>query len=202
MYLVRPPYLLQQLYPQATWRMSPAEKVLYLTFDDGPIAGVTEKVLDILEEQNIRATFFCVGENAGRHPEILKRALDAGHRLGNHTYNHLRGWDCDTRKYLRNVQKCAAIVDSDLFRPPYGKAKRSQMAILIKRYRIIMWDVLSGDYDRATSPEQCLDNVTKNIRNGSIIVFHDSLKAADNMLYALPKFIAFAKKEGFSFGLL
>jgi peptidoglycan/xylan/chitin deacetylase (PgdA/CDA1 family) len=133
---------------------------------------------------------------------LYNEILNAGHRTGNHTYNHLKGWDTDTRAYLKNVQRCAELVNSELFRPPYGKAKKSQLQILKKKYKIIMWDVLSGDYDKKTSPEECLKNATEHLRNGSLIVFHDSLKAWKNLEYTLPRFIRFAKEKGYEFALL
>jgi peptidoglycan/xylan/chitin deacetylase (PgdA/CDA1 family) len=182
--------------------MSPDERKIYLTFDDGPVPDVTPGLLDVLKEENIRATFFCVGENVEKHPELYSRVLAEGHAVGNHTYNHLNGWKTHGNQYIRNVLKCAACVDSKLFRPPYGRAKKSQMAMLSGQYRIIMWDVLSYDYDKSTSPEQCLRNVSDHVRNGSVIVFHDSLKAQRNMEYTLPRFIRFAKDQGFAFGTL
>jgi peptidoglycan/xylan/chitin deacetylase (PgdA/CDA1 family) len=179
--------------------MSPAEKKIYLTFDDGPVPDVTPGVLDILKKEGVPATFFCVGENVERNPEIYQRILKEGHAVGNHTYNHLNGWKSHGHQYARNVLKCAGLVNSKLFRPPYGRAKKSQMSVLSSQYKIIMWDVLTYDYDKKTSPEQCLQNVNENVRNGSVIVFHDSLKAQRNMEYALPRFIAYAKEHGFEF---
>lgn len=202
MYLVRPPYLLKKLYPKAIWRKDASQKKIYLTFDDGPVPGITPWVLDILKQYDIRATFFCVGENAEKYPQLLQRIIDEKHRVGNHTYNHLNGWNTHTTSYLKNIQKCADLIDSDLFRPPYGKTKKSQYSILKSNYSIIMWDVLSGDYDKNTSPEKCLNNVTNAVRNGSIIVFHDSYKAQKNIEYALPRFIEHAKTNGFEFGVL
>ena len=205
MYLVRPPYLFKKIYPQAIWRMPANKKKIYLTFDDGPIPAITPWVLDLLKEENIRASFFCVGENIANNPEIYQRILDEGHAAGNHTYNHLNGWNTHGNQYARNVLKCAEVMkktggnSSKLFRPPYGRAKKSQIGQLASQYSIIMWDVLSGDYDKNTSPEQCLKNVIENVRNGSIIVFHDSRKAQKNMEYALPGFIRYAKEKGFEF---
>jgi peptidoglycan/xylan/chitin deacetylase (PgdA/CDA1 family) len=202
MYLVRPPYLLKKLYPKATWRKDPSQKKIYLTFDDGPIPDITPWVLDVLKQHDIKATFFCVGENAKKYPQLLQRIIDEKHRVGNHTYNHLNGWNTHTTSYLENIQKCADLIDSDLFRPPYGKTKKSQYSVLKSQYSIIMWDVLSGDYDKNTSPEKCLNNVTDAVRNGSIIVFHDSYKAQKNITYTLPRFIEYAKRNEFEFGIL
>ena len=206
MYLVRPPYLLKKLYPKALWRLDASKKKIYLTFDDGPVKGVTEWVLDILKEKKISATFFCVGENVKSNPEIFQRVLSEDHAVGNHTYNHLNGWNTHTARYIANAAKCAQLVSSKLFRPPYGKLKKSQLENLIApknksfgKYAIILWDVLSGDYDKNTSPEMCLQNVKDYTRNGSIIVFHDSYKAEEKVKYALPKFIDWALKEEFEF---
>lgn len=216
MYLVRPPYLLKQLYSRAVWRMDRTSKKIYLTFDDGPVPSVTPWVLDVLKQNNIKATFFCVGENVVENPDIFQRILEEGHSVGNHTYNHLNGWNTHTKKYMENVELCDQAIRSgigfkhtNLFRPPYGKAKKSQIEYLSSKkdqdqtpYSIIMWDVLSGDYDKNTSPSTCLKNVNDNVRNGSIIVFHDSPKAQQNLEYALPRFIEHAKGQGFEFDKL
>lgn len=178
------------------------EKKIYLTFDDGPVPIITTWVLDILKQENIKATFFCVGENVSNNTEIYTRILDEKHAVGNHTYNHLKGWNTHGNQYIRNVIKCAEVVDSKLFRPPYGRIKKSQLSLINKQYSVIMWDVLSGDYDKNTSPEQCLKNVIGNVRNGSVIVFHDSFKAQKNMEYAFPRFIRYAKEKGFEFDVL
>jgi peptidoglycan-N-acetylglucosamine deacetylase len=202
MYLVRPTYLLKSVFPSLIWRKDPSLKKLYLTFDDGPVPEITAWVLDLLKKENINATFFCVGDNVQKNPEIYQRIQNEGHVVGNHTYNHMNGWDFPTKEYLENIEKCAELVNSSLFRPPYGKLKPSQVSNLISQYSIIMWDVLSGDYDKNTSPEKCLKNVKDHFRNGSIIVFHDSQKAKRNLMYALPLFIRYAKTEGFEFDIL
>lgn len=202
MYFVRPPYLLKKIYPKAIWRKDSSQKKIYLTFDDGPVTSVTPGVLDVLKSNNIQATFFCVGENVESNPKIFQRILKENHCVGNHTFNHLKGWNTHSEKYFENISKCNALVQSKLFRPPYGRIKKSQYSYLKSQYSIIMWDVLTGDYDKNTSPEKCLKNSTENLRNGSIIVFHDSLKAKEKMEYALPKFIEFAKKGGFEFATL
>ncbi|MBA3704621.1 MAG: polysaccharide deacetylase family protein [Bacteroidetes bacterium] len=202
MYLVRPPYLLKKLYPKVIWRMDASQKKIYLTFDDGPVPGITSWVLDVLKQQQVSATFFCVGENAEKYPELFQRITDEKHSVGNHTYHHLNGWNTHTNDYLQNIQKCAEAVNSNLFRPPYGRLKKSQISSLKSQYSIIMWDVLSGDYSKTTSPEICLSNVTGAVRNGSIVVFHDSYKAQKNLEYTLPRFIEFAKSNGFEFGVL
>ena len=187
--------------------MNSSQKKIYLTFDEGPIPTITSWVLDVLKLHNIAATFFCVGENVVKHPELFQRIITEKHSVGNHTYHHLNGWKTHTDKYLQNVEKCAEVVNSKLFRPPYGRLKKSQYSMLIPiatetQYSIIMWDILSGDYDKNTSPEKCLNNITGTVRNGSIIVFHDSYKAKKNIEYTLPRFIEYAKTKGFEFGVL
>jgi peptidoglycan/xylan/chitin deacetylase (PgdA/CDA1 family) len=202
MYLVRPPYLLKKLYARGVWRKDVTEKKIYLTFDDGPVPLVTPWVLDVLKEAGIVATFFCVGENVQKHPDIYQRIIHDNHAVGNHTYHHISGWNTTLREYMADVEKCAAYVTSNLFRPPYGRIRKVQQRQLEIQYSIVMWDVLSGDYDRCTTPERCLKNVTAKVRNGSIILFHDSVKAQKNMQYALPRFIADAKAKGYEFGKL
>ena len=202
MYLVRPPYLYKKILSKAIWRLNPLDKKIYLTFDDGPIPEVTPWVLNLLKQSTIKATFFCVGENVAKNPEIFNQIVEHGHSIGNHTFNHLNGWNTDTNKYIQNIKQCEELVHSNLFRPPYGKLKPTQFLLLNPKYKIIMWDVLGGDYDKETPPEKCLKNVIDNVRNGSIILFHDSLKAQLNMQYALPLFISYAKEKGFQFARL
>ncbi len=179
--------------------MPTEEKTLYLTFDDGPIAEVTPWVLDQLAEYNAKATFFCVGENVLRHPEIIEQMIAEGHTAANHTQNHLSGWASENVPYFHNVRKCAQLVDSDLFRPPYGRMKPRQAQFLLRHYRIVMWDVLSADFDPNISEEQCLNNVLKNTNEGSIIVMHDSLKAQKNMRYTLPRMLEHFSSLGYTF---
>ncbi len=179
--------------------MNPLEKKIYLTFDDGPIPEVTPWVLELLNKENVKATFFCVGANVEKHPENFRQILAEGHAVGNHSFNHLNGWKTNNTTYIDNVKQCSQVVDSKLFRPPYGKLRKSQSSILSNEYSIIMWNVLSGDFDKATSPEKCLQNATKHLKNGAIVLFHDSIKAKVNMEYALPRFITFAKQKGFEF---
>lgn len=202
MHFVRPFFFLNYVYPQAIWRKEKDRNNIYLTFDDGPIPEITPWILDCLKEKNIKATFFCVGENIQKHPDIFQRILEEGHAVGNHTYNHLKGWDTDNQQYLDNIAKCNALTKTSLFRPPYGRAKKSQMKILSKEYKIIMWDVLTGDYDHRISPDQCYKNCIDFTRNGSIIVFHDNVKAIDNVKYALPKSIDTLLGRGFQFKTL
>lgn len=206
MYLVKTPFWLRWLYPSLTWRMPGNEKCIYLTFDDGPIPVVTPFVLETLKKFDAHATFFCIGENVMKYPEIYQQVLQAGHGIGNHTFNHLKGWVTPDDIYLENVMQCRQLVKSDLFRPPYGRGKRSQYRKLTAglgskndQFRIIMWDVLSGDFDTKLSPPNCLQNVLRNTVPGSIVVFHDSLKAFDRLEYALPRALEFWQKQGYVF---
>lgn len=206
MYLVKTPSLFRFIYPSLVWKMPRNEKTIYLTFDDGPIPDVTDFVLKTLDDFKIKATFFCIGDNILKHPRIYQALKDANHAIGNHTFNHLRGWDTPTDVYTENFKKCQELTATHLFRPPYGRIKFAQIKAIKKAMgsdlKIIMWDILTGDYDSATSPEDCLENSIKHTRNGSIVVFHDSLKAKKNMQYALPKYIEYFKDKGYSFATL
>ncbi len=202
MYLVKTPQFIQKLFPNFTWRVPTDEKVIHLTFDDGPIPEVTPWVLDLLAQHNAKATFFCVGDNVRKHPDVLEMVKRAGHAIGNHTYNHLNGWLTDNVQYFLNVRRCAHELRSSLFRPPYGRMKPRQGEFLQRHYRIVMWDVLSGDFDPEISAEQCLDNVLSNAKKGSIIVFHDSLKAWEKLQHVLPKVLAHFSEKGFRFSHL
>jgi peptidoglycan/xylan/chitin deacetylase (PgdA/CDA1 family) len=200
MYLTRTPAFVQNLFPGFIWRTETADKQLFLTFDDGPVPEVTPWVLDQLKKYDAHATFFCVGENVKRYPEIYRRIHREGHAVGNHTFNHISGWSHDPDAYLENVSSCSEYVESNLFRPPYGRLGRKQARSLMGRqYRIVMWDVLSGDFDRSLEPEQCYQNVINNARSGSIIVFHDSIKAEQNLRWALPKVLDFYSGQGYEF---
>ena len=198
MYLVKTPRLIQNLFPNFKWSIPVEEKKVYLTFDDGPIPEVTPWVLDLLKEYNFKATFFCVGENALKHPEVLNRIIDEGHTIGNHTFNHLNGWNTENIKYFHNIRNCAHLINSKLFRPPYGRIKPKQAQFIQRHYDIIMWTLLSGDFDPLLSKEMCLENVVSNIHPGSIIVFHDSLKAFEKLKYVLPKTLENLKLLGFT----
>ncbi|MGV3761638.1 polysaccharide deacetylase family protein [Parapedobacter sp.] len=202
MYTVRPPVFLKWFYPTLTWHRSRAEKCIFLTFDDGPIPDVTPFVINTLKNYDIKATFFCVGENIKKHPELFDRLVENGHRIGNHTYNHLNGWQTPDDIYLQNADRCQQFTHTNLFRPPYGRGRRSQYKRLHETYDIIMWDVLSGDFDTSLSPDKCLRNVIKYTRNGSIVVFHDNIKAAPRITYALPRAIEHWLGHGYAFGVL
>ena len=218
MYLIKSPLLLKWYYPSLLWNKSRTEKVIYLTFDDGPIPNVTDFVLKTLKVFNAKATFFCIGDNIVKHPDVYANVINDGHAIGNHTFNHLKGWKTDDETYIENILKCQALTKSNLFRPPYGRIKKSQIRSLQSlvlspqsdsrlktqdsRLNIIMWDVLSGDFDINLSPEKCYQNVIKHTENGSIIVFHDSLKAFDRLAYALPRVLKYFKNKGFTFSTL
>ena len=199
---VRPPYLLRRLYPGAIWRMSKTEKKVYLTFDDGPVPGVTPAALSVLKQFDVKATFFCVGNNVQKHPGIYQQILAEGHVTANHTFHHVDGWNTSTKDYLREVEACARVVSSGLFRPPYGRMRPPQRKAIRQQYKIVLWDVLTYDFDQSLSGETCLRLALDNSREGSIVVFHDSEKAKERMLYALPGYIAGMKARGFEFGVL
>lgn len=203
-YFIKTPWLVQRLFSSYVWKMPESEKNIYLTFDDGPHPVVTPFVLNVLEQYNAKATFFCIGKNVAQYPDIYRKTIKEGHSTGNHTQNHLNGWKTRTEKYLEDVAEAATIIKSNLFRPPYGRLKTSQAkgietAINQGKIKIIFWDVLSADFDAAVSPEQCLAHVINNARAGSIVVFHDSEKAFDKLKYALPQVLEILSEKGFSF---
>ena len=182
--------------------VQPASKIIYLTFDDGPVPEVTPWVLSQLAQYNALATFFCVGDNVRRNTDIFNEVVEAGHSVGNHTFNHLNGWSTPAKTYLDNVAECAAFVSSNLFRPPYGRVSARQAQVLHRDYEIVMWDVLSGDFDQTLQPENCYENVIKHTRSGSILLFHDSIKASRNLFYALPRVLAYFSQLGYQFKAL
>lgn len=201
--------IIKLLFPKYLWSIPDVEKKVYLTFDDGPIPEITEWVLEILKEENIPATFFCIGDNIKKHPDIFKKVVLTDHSIGNHTFNHLKGWKTSVKEYIQNFETCEEIIVQEagktqkLFRPPYGKIKPSQAKIIRKKgYKIVMWDIITYDFDANTSTEVCIQNVVNNVQNGSIIVFHDSKKAWPNLQVALPEVIKMLKSKGFEFGKL
>lgn len=197
--LIQPKKLLKNIYPKAIWNLSRKEKVIYLTFDDGPIEGLTDWVLDELKMYEASATFFCVGNNIIKNREIFERIKRENHSVGNHTMFHTKGFSADTNSYLSEIEDCKKLVDSNLFRPPYGRMKFSQYKKLIKLgYKIILWDNISYDYEKITA-EHCLKNVIRNTKNGSIVLFHDNIKAEVNLKYTLPLFLEHFKNLGFQF---
>jgi peptidoglycan/xylan/chitin deacetylase (PgdA/CDA1 family) len=197
MYFVKTPGFFKYLFPNGEWEMKTGEKNIFLTFDDGPIPEITPWVLDTLNAYDAKATFFCVGENAQRHPDLVDRIREEGHSLGSHTFNHLNGWHTENTEYYRNVRRGAREVGSELFRPPYGKLKFHQARFLSQHYRIIMWDILGGDFDPLITSEQVYQNLTKNVVSGSIIVLHDSIKSMDKVRYVLPRFLDFCAENDF-----
>ena len=202
MYLSYSPFWLRWFYPTLTWHKNRKEKIIFLTFDDGPIPLVTPFVLNTLKKFNAEATFFCIGENIDKHPEVFADVIEAGHKVGNHTYNHLKGWNFKDNEYLDNIKKCAQHTGIQLFRPPYGRIKKSQIKalyLLNPEVEIVMWDVLSGDFDQSITAEDCINNVLKNVKNGSIIVFHDSLKAFGRLEKSLPIILEKLSKRGYTF---
>jgi len=194
--------LFRPLLGKLTWRRDSSSKVIYLTFDDGPVPEVTPLVLDLLDKFNLKATFFCVGDNVQKYPELYKEILRRGHKTGNHTFNHLKGFNVSTNEYVANVEKASEYIESDLFRPPYGRIKRKQRKILELEYEIIMWDLLTFDYNHKLEKETIFRRVKRQSRNGSIVVFHDSIKAKNNMLSVLPLAIEFWNSHGYTFGVL
>ena len=199
MYVVKAPWLLKKIYPTLLWALYENKPVCYLSFDDGPTPGITGWVLDQLKEYNAKATFFCIGKNVERHPELYQRILSEGHCTGNHSYSHVNGWKQSTEAYLEDIEKCRSQVDSKLFRPPYGKITWRQIRKLSTHYKIVMWDVISGDFDQSIDGEKCYKNVVTHTRSGSIIVFHDSKKAAPRLQYVLPKILEHFSEKGFLF---
>ena len=202
MFIERPFILLKSYDKGALWRIKSDEKTVYVTFDDGPDPDVTPKVLDILDQYGVKATFFCVGDNVHKHPEVFEDILRRGHRLGNHTYNHIKGFDTSTGFYMRNVAKADELIHSDLVRPPYGRIKPSQFRELKKKYRVVFWDVVTRDYNQRLSPNDVFRIIHWYCRSGSIVVFHDSKKAQKNMLAVLPRAIEFWQKKNYKFCLL
>jgi len=196
MILSYPPNFIKKVYPSLTWSESSAEKELYLTFDDGPTPEITQKVLDLLAMYQSKASFFCLGKNIVNNPKLFSKIQSAGHSIGNHTFNHTNGWKNTTAEFIHDVLSFDEVYRTKLFRPPYGRLKSSQIKVLKGRYKIIMWSILTQDYDSRISPKECAEVACSNWEKGSIIVFHDSVKAKGNMLFALEQVLQKAKKEG------
>jgi peptidoglycan-N-acetylglucosamine deacetylase len=197
MIIAKAPQLLTKLLPRLTWELNGEEKNVYLTFDDGPTPDVTPWVLDKLKKYDAKATFFALGRNVEHNPDIFNQILSEGHSVGNHTYSHLKGWGCSNSTYLEDIELANRLINSKLFRPPYGRIKPSQVTLLQKSYKIIMWSVLSIDYNRRLAGDTCVRNVMDNVRPGSIIVFHDSAKARKNLYHALPVVLERLREKGF-----
>lgn len=203
MYFVKTPGWLKKIYSNYVWHVPTRDKHLYLSFDDGPHPVATPFVLDTLKKYNAKATFFCIGKNVAAHGDIYQRILSERHAVGNHTHNHLNGWKTDVQTYLENIQKASEYIESRLYRPPYGRIRKQQGRALRKAgYKVIMWDVLSSDFDACITPEKCLKNVLKNSSSGSIIVFHDSEKAFKNIVYVLPEILKFFSNKGYTFEVI
>jgi peptidoglycan-N-acetylglucosamine deacetylase len=199
MLLATVPKIISRTFPSFIWNIPEKERIVYLTFDDGPIPQTTPWLLNLLNQYQAKASFFCVGENVRKYPHLYNSLLFEGHTVGNHTYNHLVGWKTSVHDYIDNVNKAKSLIDSELFRPPHGLIKNGQFQILKNEFKVVMWDVLSMDYDKKVRPEQCYRNVIENVKPGSIVVFHDSIKAWKNVSYALPKTLDTLKKAGFEF---
>ena len=199
MIIAKSPRILRKLMPRLTWEINGKPNAVYLTFDDGPTPDVTPWVLDMLRKHNAKATFFALGRNVDHNPEIFQQILDEGHAVGNHTYSHLKGWGASNKSYFEDIELAQRLMmGSKLFRPPYGRIKASQVTELMKTYRIIMWSVLSIDYNRRVPGDRCVKNVMENVKPGSIIVFHDSAKARKNLYHALPIVLEMLKDKGYA----
>lgn len=197
---IKTPRFAKRLFPSYLWDIKTNDNTIYLTFDDGPTPEVTDFVIDTLTQYKAKATFFCIGDNVSKYPSLYKKILEQGHTVGNHTHNHLNAFSYDVDLYMQNVNKASQFIDSKLFRPPYGKLKLPHGKQLKKAgYTIVMWDVLSFDWDTSVSKETCLNNVTSKTKKGSIVVFHDSLKAENSLRYALPKVLAHFEEKGYNF---
>ena len=206
MYLLKTPWLLKKMYPDCVWDIPVHDDVLYLTFDDGPHPEATPFVLDELKKFNAKATFFCIGKNVTQFPEIYKRILLEGHRIGNHSQNHVNGWNISDQEYISDVMQARKIIDSDIFRPPYGRITKFQSKVLASNrsdqkplFKIIMWNVLSADFDERINGEKCASNVIRNAKRGAIVVFHDSQKALPRLREALPKVLQHFAGRNFRF---
>jgi peptidoglycan-N-acetylglucosamine deacetylase len=201
-YFTKSPRWLQLLYAKCVWRITTNQKNIYLTFDDGPHPTITPFVLQQLEKFNAKATFFCIGDNVKKHPQTFAHIQAAGHAVGNHTMHHVNGWRTKDEVYIKDVTEAAALISSNLFRPPYGRITKSQINQLIAKnasVKIIMWSVLAGDWDKKLTVEACLQKLKKNIDAGSIVVFHDSEKAYERLAYTLPKLLQYLSDKGYHF---
>ena len=199
MIIAKTPYLLKRIYYSLFWDLKNGQKEVYLTFDDGPNPDVTPAILEILNQYHAKATFFCIGRNVERFPDVFSQITNEGHKTGNHTYSHLKGWITSNAEYYNDIELAGKLIHSGLFRPPYGKIRRTQLKYLRQFYSIIMWDVMSNDYDASMTPEKCVENVIKYARPGSIIVFHDSEKSEKRTLVALPRILEILRNREYTF---
>lgn len=202
MYLPKTPALIQQLFPDLLCKVPGEGKVVYLTFDDGPTPGVTDEVLDVLAQHGAKATFFCLGRQVAQHPALYARILAEGHRVGNHSHNHPDGWRTDTNTYLDDVAQAEKLIDSDIYRPPYGRLRPAQYYTLKKRFSIVLWDVMPGDFEPTKTPEDCYQILTQHVSPGSIVVLHDSQKAHPRLSSTLPRFLQEYTDKGYVFAAL
>jgi len=201
-YFVKTPWLVKKIYPYGTWDIKTNQRELYLSFDDGPHPDITPYVLEQLEKYRAKATFFCIGKNVERYPDTYQAILTAGHRVGNHTQNHLNGWKTSNRDYLQNIKEASTYINSNLFRPPYGRIRKEQASLIRQEFptmKIIMWNILSADFDTSIDDKKCTDNVLSNTSNGSIIVYHDSEKAFPRLKNSLPQVLDSLVEKGFLF---
>ena len=197
--LIKTPTLIQFFFPSLLWSKKRDKKILYLTFDDGPYNMLSPFILDELKKYKAKATFFYLGSKAEKYPQLIKRCKDENHKIGNHTYSHPNGWKTKNSRYYQDIEKANKLLNSNLFRPPYGRIKPSQINHLKKYYKIIMWDILSWDFDKKTSPEECYNNIINNAKSGSIIVLHENEKSAKNVKEVLPKILSYFSSQGFKF---
>lgn len=198
-YFIKIPWIIKKFFSEYVWSFS-SDDTVYLTFDDGPHPLITPWVLEELKKYNAKASFFCIGNNVEKYPEVYQEILRQGHAVGNHSYHHLNGWKTDDKKYVADVMKASYVINSNLFRPPYGRIKNKQakqITSLLPGVKIIMWDVLSSDFDPTLSPQQCLKNVIANVSGGSVVVFHDSEKAFNHLKFVLPKVLDFLNQQGY-----
>jgi peptidoglycan/xylan/chitin deacetylase (PgdA/CDA1 family) len=208
-YFYKTPKLLEYIYPEAIWHGDRSKKNIYLTFDDGPVPRVTEYILDLLSDLTVKASFFCVGENVKNHPKIFDRMIQDGHGIGNHTFNHLNGWTTSDREYVENIQMCSDILQHSghqghplYFRPPYGRIRKNILKKINAAYKIIMWDVLSHDFSSKVSPETCFQKSLQHTKNGSIIVFHDSIKTFEKIKFVISQFILYLRDKNYEFHVI
>jgi peptidoglycan/xylan/chitin deacetylase (PgdA/CDA1 family) len=200
LYFVKTPWWIKKLYPNCVWDIKTDEKVLYITFDDGPHPTITPFVLHQLKKYNAKATFFLIGNNAKKYPAVLQQILDEGHTIGNHTMHHLNGWKTNDEDYIKDIKQAEQYVSSTLFRPPYGRISKKQIASIKNiQYSIIMWNILAGDWEHTLTPQKCFNQIKNKIYPGAIVVFHDSDKAKERMEYAFPKLLEYAAEQGYSF---
>ncbi len=202
MYLVKTPSAVRKVFPRYLWKVDTTDKVVYLTFDDGPTPEITDAVLDVLKTHNALATFFCVGHRIASYPDIVARIKREGHLIGNHTMNHKNGKKTSNEEYLKDVQACSELIDTNLFRPPYGMIRSAQANHILQSMQVVMWDVLCGDFDERLTPEDCVKNVLTNVQEGSIVVFHDSQKAYHKMMPALKRTLEEFGDRGYRFEVL